>query len=170
VKVPRNAVTASPYTAHVAGTTRATASVALSETVAARLQRANQRVTANREAIVAALSTAGRPVTIPEILDAPGGRGLAQSSVYRNLVVLEEAGLVHRIVTDGEFARYELAEDLTEHHHHLICANCGMVEDVPAGAGLEQSVDAAADQIARATGFRTQRHRVDLVGLCARCS
>jgi Fe2+ or Zn2+ uptake regulation protein len=143
---------------------------ALRETIAVRLRRANQRVTANREAIVAALSAAGRPVTIPEILEMPGGRGLAQSSVYRNLLVLEQAGLVHRIVTDGEFARYELAEDLTEHHHHLICANCGMVEDVPAGAGLEQSVDAAANQIARKTGFRTQRHRVDLVGLCARCA
>jgi Fur family transcriptional regulator, ferric uptake regulator len=143
---------------------------ALRDTVAARLRRANQRVTANREAIVGALSTAGRPLTIPEILEAPGGRGLAQSSVYRNLLVLEEVGLVHRIVTDGEFARYELAEDLTEHHHHLICANCGMVEDIPAGAGLEQSVDAAAAQIARSTGFLTQRHRIDLVGLCARCS
>jgi Fe2+ or Zn2+ uptake regulation protein len=31
-------------------------------------------------------------------------------------------------------------------------------------------VDAAANQIARSTGFRTQRHRVDLVGLCARCA
>jgi Fur family transcriptional regulator, ferric uptake regulator len=143
---------------------------ALRDTVVTRLRRANQRVTANREAIVGALSVAGRPLTIPEILDTPGGRGLAQSSVYRNLLVLEQAGLVHRIVTDGEFARYELAEDLTEHHHHLICANCGTVEDIPAAAGLEQSVDAAADQIARSTGFRTQRHRVDLVGLCARCS
>ena len=79
-------------------------------------------------------------------------------------MVLEQAGLVHRIVTDGEFARFELAEDLTEHHHHLICANCGMVEDVPASAGLEQSVQTAATQIARSTGFHTQRHRVDLVG------
>jgi Fur family transcriptional regulator, ferric uptake regulator len=142
----------------------------LRDTVSTRLRRANQRVTANRQAIVGALSVAARPVTIPEILESPGGRGLAQSSVYRNLVVLEEAGLVHRIVTDGEFARYELAEDLTEHHHHLICANCGMVEDVPASAGLEQSVETAAEQIARSTGFRTQRHRVDLVGLCSRCS
>ena len=84
--------------------------------------------------------------------------------------MLEQAGLVHRIVTDGEFARFELAEDLTEHHHHLICANCGLVEDVPASAGLEQSVHTAANQIARSTGFHTQRHRVDLVGLCARCA
>ncbi len=142
----------------------------LHEIVTARLRRANQRVTAYREAIVAALSAASRPLTIPEILESRPGRGLAQSSVYRNLVVLEQAGLVHRIVTDTEFARYELAEDLTEHHHHLICANCGQVEDVPASAGLEQSVKAAAAQISRTTGFRTQHHRVDLVGLCARCS
>jgi Fur family transcriptional regulator, ferric uptake regulator len=142
----------------------------LDDAVSTRLRHANQRVTANRKAIVGALSAAPRPMTIPEILDSPGGRGLAQSSVYRNLVVLEQAGLVHRVVTDGEFALYELAEDLTEHHHHLICGNCGTVEDVPASAGLEQSVAAAAEQIARSTGFHTQRHRVDLVGLCSRCS
>lgn len=142
----------------------------LHDAVSTRLRRANQRVTINRQAIVGALSAADRPLTIPEILESPAGQGLAQSSVYRNLVVLEQAGLVHRVVTDGEFARYELDEDLTEHHHHLICANCGRVDDVPASAGLEQSVETAASQIARSTGFRTQRHRVDLVGLCADCA
>jgi Fur family transcriptional regulator, ferric uptake regulator len=154
----------------MAGGASAALSDGLHDTVSTRLRRANQRVTANRKAIVDALSAASRPMTIPELLDSPGGRGLAQSSVYRNLVVLEQAGLVHRIVTDGEFARYELAEDLTEHHHHLICANCGLVEDVPASAGLEESVETAANQIARSTGFRTERHRVDLVGLCSRCA
>src|ERR1700730_12144777 len=141
----------------------------LHDTVSTRLKRANQRVTANRKAIVDALSTSPRPMTIPELLDSPAGRGLAQTSVYRNLVVLEPARLVHRIVTDGEFARFELAEDLTEHHHHLICANCGMVEDVPASAGLEQSVHTAATQIARSTGVHTRRHSVYLDVLCARC-
>src|SRR2546421_12989204 len=112
----------------------------LRDPVSTRLRRANQRVTANRKAIVDALSAAPRPMTIPELLDAPAGRGLAQSSVYRNLVVLEQAGLVHRIVTDGEFTRFELAEDLTQHHHHLISANCGLRQDVPTSSGLEQSV------------------------------
>ena len=133
-----------------------------------RLRMDGQRYTENRRQLVRLLATAGTPLTIPEILQRR--RDLAQSSVYRNLVVLEEAGLVQKIVTSDEWARYELAEDLTEHHHHLICANCGMVEDVPASAGLEQSVHTAATQIARSTGFRTQRHRVDLVGLCARCA
>jgi Fe2+ or Zn2+ uptake regulation protein len=140
----------------------------LHDRIHSRLRDVNQRLTANRRAIIEVLTSAPRPLTIPEILAS--GRDLAQSSVYRNLVVLEEAGLVHRIVTNDEHARFELAEDLTGHHHHLICAKCGMVEDVPASAGLEKSVQAATSQIARSTGFRTQHHRVDLVGLCRDCA
>jgi Fe2+ or Zn2+ uptake regulation protein len=137
------------------------------ETAAVRLHSVGQRLTANREALVDTFTTAPRPLTIPEILARRSE--LAQSSVYRNLVVLEEAGIVHRVVGADDFARWELAEDLTGHHHHLICASCGRVEDVPASAGLERSVAAAAAAITRTTGFRTQRHRVDLVGLCKRC-
>jgi Fe2+ or Zn2+ uptake regulation protein len=138
------------------------------ETVAARLRSVGQRLTANREALLDTLSAAPRPLTIPEILARR--EGLAQSSVYRNLVVLEDAGVVHRVVGADEFARWELAEDLTGHHHHLICASCGRVEDVPASAGLERSVAAAAAAVTRTTGFHTQRHRVDLVGVCKRCA
>jgi Fe2+ or Zn2+ uptake regulation protein len=137
------------------------------DTAAGRLRDVGQRLTPNRATLVAALVAAPRPLTIPEIMG--DHTELAQSSVYRNLVVLEEAGIVHRVVGSDEFARWELAEDLTGHHHHLICASCGRVEDVPASAGLERSVAAAAAAITRATGFRTQRHRIDLVGLCHSC-
>ena len=127
----------------------------------------HQRLTPKRAAIVEVLAQAARPLSLPEILDS--GDGLAQSSVYRNLVVLEQAGVVHRIVTT-ESARYELAEELTGHHHHLICTSCGTVEDVPASAGLESSLADAVAQIEGSTGFRTKTHRIDLVGLCRRCS
>ena len=137
------------------------------ETASARLHSVGQRLTANRAALVDTFTDAPRPLTIPEILARR--RELAQSSVYRNLVVLEEAGIVHRVVGADDFARWELAEDLAGHHHHLICASCGRVEDVPASAGLERSVAAAAAAITRTTGFRTQRHRVDLVGVCKKC-
>jgi Fur family ferric uptake transcriptional regulator len=138
------------------------------DTVAGRLRAVGQRLTANRQSLLDALTATPRPLTIPEILDAR--RDLAQSSVYRNLVVFEEAGVVHRVVGADEFARWELAEDLAGHHHHLICASCGRVEDVPASAGLERSVAAAAAQITRTTGFRTKHHRLDLVGVCESCS
>jgi len=134
-----------------------------------RLRGANQRVTPNRAALLDALAGASRPLTIPELLDRTPG--LAQSSAYRNLVLLEEVGIVHRIVTDGEHSRYELAEDLTgHHHHHLICTNCGSVEDVAASPRLERSVESAISEIERATGFRAADHRVDVIGRCRRCA
>jgi Fur family ferric uptake transcriptional regulator len=140
----------------------------LHEAVATRLRAVGQRLTANRRALLDALVHEARPLTIPEILEHRPE--LAQSSVYRNLVVLEEADVVHRVVGTDEFARWELTEDLAGHHHHLICAQCGRVEDVPASAGLERSVAAAAAAITRTTGFRTQHHRLDLVGVCENCT
>lgn len=136
--------------------------------VAEKLHAHAQRLTPTRRDIVDVLTTATGPLTIPEILAHRAG--LAQSSVYRNLAVLEEAGVVHRMMTHDDFARYELAEDLTGHHHHLVCSRCGRVEDLPASAALERSVAAAAEEAARVAGFRAQHHRLDLLGTCARCA
>jgi Fe2+ or Zn2+ uptake regulation protein len=144
------------------------ASDELRETVLRRLGEQQQRLTAVREHLVDVLASSERPLTIPEVLESRPG--LAQSSVYRNLVVLEQAGIVHRVITHDEFARYELAEDLTGHHHHLVCSNCGRVEDLPASENIERSVAAAVAQAARKVGFRTRHHRLDLVGTCAECS
>ena len=140
----------------------------LHDTVTGRLREINQRLTANREAIVDVLATAPRPLTIPEILAERDD--LAQSSVYRNLVVLEQAGLVHRIVTNDEYARFELAEDLTGHHHHLECAVCGGVEDFTVSPAVERSLARVVATVEHSTGFSAQHHRFDLVGTCAHCA
>jgi Fe2+ or Zn2+ uptake regulation protein len=140
----------------------------LGERIAARLHDVQQRLTPKRAAIVDVLARASGPLTIPEILAVASD--LAQSSVYRNLVVLEDAGIVHRVVTSNEFARYELAEELTGHHHHLICTRCGTVEDVPASSGLEDLLAETVTTIDSLTGFHTSAHRIDLVGVCGRCA
>jgi Fur family ferric uptake transcriptional regulator len=147
-----------------------TASLApdLREDIAERLRGAGQRFTRNREALLGVLAAARRPLTIHEIVASD--TSLAMSTVYRNLTVLEEIGVVHRVVTSGDFAHYELAEDLTEHHHHLVCSNCGAVDDVKASPKLEQCVRDAARDIARRTGFHTERHLLDLIGRCSRCA
>jgi Fe2+ or Zn2+ uptake regulation protein len=136
---------------------------------AQRLRAQDQRYTAGRRALVDVLTDAGQPLTIPQLLERR--RDLAQSSVYRNLAVLERAGVVRRIVTSDEFARYELAEDLTEHHHHhLICTHCGDVTDFTVPARLETDLDATTAKVARSTGFLVDHHRLDLVGICPRCA
>jgi Fur family ferric uptake transcriptional regulator len=133
-----------------------------------RLRSRGQRYTPLRMKLVQIVHSAAQPVAIHDIMGS--GPRLAQSSVYRNLVVLEQAGIVRRLVGAGGFSRYELAEDLTEHHHHLICTSCGSVEDLPAPVGLERTVQEATATLASRRGFRIRAHRVDMLGLCARCA
>lgn len=135
--------------------------------VAERLRTAGQRYTTGRRRVVEVLRQGAGPMTITDILAADAR--LAQSSVYRNLVILEQVGAVARIVTRDDYARYELAEDLTEHHHHLICSTCGGVEDFALGAKAETNLDRALEQAARRLGFAPDTHRLDLIGTCAQC-
>jgi Fe2+ or Zn2+ uptake regulation protein len=137
-------------------------------TAASRLRGDDQRYTTQRRALVGLLAEVDQPLTIPQLLERQPG--LAQSSAYRNLAVLERAGVVHRIVTSDEFARYELAEDLTHHHHHLICSSCGDVTDFEVSAAVEHDLEAALTRAAKRAGFHVRNHRLDLVGTCAACS
>jgi len=77
---------------------------------------------------------------------------------------------VRRLVTDEEFGRYELAEDLIGHHHHLVCSRCGKMRDVDAPEELERTLEKALDRIAKRAGFARVSHRLELLGLCAGCA
>jgi Fur family transcriptional regulator, ferric uptake regulator len=137
-------------------------------TATIRLRAAGHRYTDQRRRLVELLAEAGHPVSIPDIV--PPGSDLKQSSVYRNLADLEQAGVVSRVPTDEEFGRYELAEDLIGHHHHLVCSRCGKMRDVDVSPDLERTLDRALDRIAKRAGFARVSHRLDLVGLCADCA
>jgi Fur family transcriptional regulator, ferric uptake regulator len=132
-----------------------------------RLRRVDQRYTSGRRAIVGLLAIAGHPVSIGDI--AQRLPSLPRSSAYRHLVDLQAAGLVRRVAASDEFSRFELAEDLTEHHHHLLCLNCGKVTDVTLPPGSEQDVARAVGKVADTEGFQVQAHRLDVLGLCADC-
>lgn len=138
-------------------------------TVADALGTIDSRYSAGRRALVEVLASAHRPMSLPQILAADAS--IAQSSAYRNLGILERAGVVHRITgATDEFSRFELANDLTEHHHHLICHHCGGVEDFKVSDTVEAAVDKALNRVARRHGFRPEHHRLDLVGTCSTCA
>jgi len=139
----------------------------LHTTAARRLAASGQRYTSSRRAIVEVLVRTQAPMTLPDILSAD--TTLAQSSAYRNLSELIAADVVHRIVTTDEHAHFELAEDLTEHHHHLICSSCGSVTDFQVPAAVEAELDRALGQIAERETFAVDHHRLDLVGRCQNC-
>jgi len=116
---------------------------------------------------VDALVKASNPVAVPDLARR---RSLPQISLYRNLAVLEQAGAVHRVMTHEEFGRYELAEDLTQHHHHLVCRSCGAVEDVTVAPSFERQVQRSLVDVEDRTGFSAVSHRLDLIGTCRNCS
>jgi Fur family ferric uptake transcriptional regulator len=132
-----------------------------------RLRGVDQRYTAGRRAIIGLLVSAGHPVSIGDIAECLPD--LPRSSAYRHLTDLQAAGLIRRVAASDEFTRFELAEDLTEHHHHLLCVSCGKVNDVTPPDGFELQVASAIGALADAEGFQPQSHRIDVLGVCADC-
>ncbi|HVM08476.1 MAG TPA: transcriptional repressor [Acidimicrobiales bacterium] len=143
------------------------ASTDLHAAIEQRLRAVDQRYTSGRRRLVEALTRAGRPMTLPDLLRLD--HELAQSSAYRNLAVLEEVGVVARIVTSGDHASFELAEDLTEHHHHIVCSSCGEVSDFALSPSLEAELEKVLETAARKAKYAVEQHRLDLIGRCSAC-
>lgn len=133
-----------------------------------QLNSINQRYTTNRRKLIGILQEATKPITINQILES--NSDLAQSSVYRNLAVLEQAGLVVRIITNDDHAHYELAEHILDHHHHIICSPCGEILDFHLSAKIEKALEESLQKIADDFGFSIDRHRLDLLGTCGDCT
>lgn len=127
------------------------------------------RFTRGRRAVVAALADAPGPMSAAELADAMG-RVVPLSSLYRTLSVLEEAGVVaHHLGAKG-LTRYELAEWLTGHHHHLVCVDCGSVSDIEIPPAREDEVRSLVAEIARSAAFAPTDHALEIEGHCVRCA
>ena len=140
---------------------------ALHELVEVHLHRIDQRYTPGRRAVIELLATAARPLSISEIASAVPD--VPRSSAYRHLADLPRAGVVRRIAANDEFARFELAEDLTHHHHHLLCSMCGKVVDVTPSPAFERTVAVMVEELTTQQGFAATSHALDVIGHCASC-
>jgi Fur family ferric uptake transcriptional regulator len=123
----------------------------LHEFVAVLLRRIDQRYTAGRRAVVELLASSERPLSIAEIEERVPE--VPRSSAYRHLADLQMAGVVRRISTSDEFARFEMAEDFLHHHHHLLCATCGQVIDVTPTPAFERTVTRMVEEMTASQGF-----------------
>jgi Fur family ferric uptake transcriptional regulator len=139
----------------------------LHELVEIQLKRADLRYTSGRRAIVGVLASSGHPVNISDI--SKRLPGVPRSSAYRHLVDLQGAGIVRRIAASDDFARFELTEELTEHHHHLLCTICGRVFDVIPSESFESTVSRVVKDLSHRLGFHPTAHSLDVIGHCAEC-
>lgn len=140
---------------------------ALHHEVGARFGRLDQRYTPARRVLVEVLSAAARPLTVPELVALRPE--VPQSSAYRNVTALMDVGVVRRVAGTDDHGRFELTEDLSGHHHHFACSQCGKVEDLQPSARLEHALAEAARVASEEQDFEITEHRFDFVGRCSDC-
>jgi Fur family ferric uptake transcriptional regulator len=121
--------------------------------------------TAGRRAVLAYISAATSPVSVDQIQHAKEIRSLKldQATVYRIVNALSEKGILRSVNFQENKSRYELASH--EHHHHVVCTNCGTVKDV------EDCIKSDAQKrIEKETGFKITSHALEFFGLCPACA
>jgi Fur family transcriptional regulator, ferric uptake regulator len=91
------------------------------------------------------------------LLEADCDVGLA--TVYRVLTQFEQAGLLSRNYFEAGKAVYELNEG--RHHDHLVCLDCGSVEEF-----YDAEIEQRQHDIAKAKGFELQDHALSLYARC----
>lgn len=93
------------------------------------------------------------------------GRRVSRASVYRILDELEQVGLVQRVETGQAMVRYERVCEREEHHHHLVCDECGVVMPF-SDAGLERAISKLSERVPLAVS----EHEIVLHGACQDCA
>jgi Fur family transcriptional regulator, ferric uptake regulator len=134
-----------------------------------RLRQRGVRYTRARQLVLERLQRASGPLSVAELEEDLRGR-VPTSSLYRTLNALEDAEIVEKHRDVGGLARYEIAEDLTgHHHHHLVCLGCGEAHDVDITPELERAITGFMARVAARFDYEVSDHRVDLHGWCSRC-
>ncbi|MEE8457680.1 MAG: Fur family transcriptional regulator [Acidimicrobiia bacterium] len=144
------------------------ASTEVHELVRRRLSEAEIRYTSGRRTVVTAIQMASGPRTAAEL--ATGSAGFIPiSSLYRTLSLFEDTGILKKHHGPRGVARYELAEWLTGHHHHVVCVACGAIEDIDVPDGAESELHAIASVLGSKAGFRVLDHVLEVEGVCPDC-
>ena len=129
-----------------------------------QLRRAGLKITAPRLKILEILASATvRHMSAEDVyrrlLELNEDIGLA--TVYRVLTQFESAGLVTRHHFEGGTAVFELNEGT--HHDHIVCVDCGRVEEFS-----DDSIEERQQSIAKRLGFEITDHSLTLHGHCVR--
>jgi Fe2+ or Zn2+ uptake regulation protein len=137
------------------------------EAIEQRLNSLGVRSTKARRSVLEVLEAAEGPITASE-LQTRVDPVIPLSSLYRTLGVLTESQLLANHHGVDGVTRFELAEWLTGHHHHVVCSHCGEVTDVDFLAEHEARLEHIAEEIASLNGFLATSHTLELVGICGR--
>ncbi len=127
------------------------------------LQESGLKSTEARIALLNLLDKEDNPLDVYSIAESLRARGVVvdQATIYRILDVLTEKGLISRLEFGEGKYRYELQKS---HHHHLVCQNCGKIEDTEGNF-----IDQIENEIRANKGFLVKSHSLEFFGICKNC-
>jgi Fur family transcriptional regulator, ferric uptake regulator len=130
------------------------------------LREASGRSGGARREVVEFLGHQDCCLSAQEIYDGvrSGGTRVGIASVYRALEALDALGLVQRVDFGDSVSRYEPADPRGDHHHHLVCGECGKVEQF-----ADPALEAALERVAGGRGYDVAGHDVVVRGACEDC-
>lgn len=120
-----------------------------------------QRVTSQKKEVLCALRK--KPLTVVEIFQSVNTKRMRvdKATIYRILTGFMELGIVREIFLKGREARYELTS--SDHHHHLVCEECGSIEDV------SLCEDLLLKEVKKQSSFKIKSHSLEFFGSCQNC-
>jgi Fur family ferric uptake transcriptional regulator len=136
------------------------------DTALARMRSGSGRSGGARRIVVEFLGRQDCCFSAQEINDGLRTRGtrVGLASVYRALESLDALGLVQRVDLGDAVSRFERADPTGDHHHHLVCDDCGKVEPFE-----DTALEEALERVAGGRGYDVAAHDVILRGACGEC-
>lgn len=139
---------------------------ALRTKLASFMDARGMRSTSQRRAIIETFFSGPEHLTIEALLTQVRRRdkGIGYATVYRTLKLLTESGVAREHQFGDGLSRYELADEATRHHDHLICKKCGSITEFE-----EPRIEVLQEGIAKRFGFRVESHNHEIYGTCREC-
>ncbi len=137
------------------------------------LKEKGYKVTPARLAILEIFSKSKVPLSAEMAYKKLGkSKNINEVTVYRTLGAFEGSGILKRIDLRKDSVYFELADD---HHHHIVCTNCNVVEDFE-NREIEKAIEKMWRRIVdKSPRFSSKfklikEHSLELFGLCRKCA
>ena len=130
----------------------------------AKLKERNHRLTPQRLAVLKILAAGEEHPSIERIYEQirPDFPMTSLATVYKTVTLFKEMDEVLELGFNNGGNRYDGSKPYP--HPHLICTQCGAIEDLEVDA-----LRGIPHQVAQDTGYRIVSHRLDFFGICQKC-
>jgi Fur family ferric uptake transcriptional regulator len=135
-------------------------SPSLVSSILERLEARDYRITAPRMAVIGVIASMPGHFTAEAL--AARVRGVGRATVFRTLKLLVDEGLVCRVLLEDGRLHYRMSRNA--HQHHLVCTQCGAIEDF-----TTCDIADVITELNRRTGYQIESHWLELYGRCANC-